>query len=159
MTDDTPITDRVLGDEQLPDDEPTLTERLREERSRPRRDRLHDRLAPGDATEWHPAEDARLHRFITLREAGFRRGVDICRDSETWTQVSRAADIGVFGRLVWWSGEFGDPDVVDATSISLNRRSDWELLKEMAGWDPETDGVLLEDAELVLERLEVLDGD
>lgn len=165
MTDDKPVTDRLEKIENQSDlppgrREPTVTEKLQQDLNRPRRVRLHDRLKPPDTIAWSPEDDPKLHRFIILREAGLKHDVDICRDNVTWSTVSSRADIGVFGRLVWTTGQFGDPHA-DLESdhlelVSLNRVSDWELLKDMAECDPEPDSDLVKSAEDTLRSLELI---
>lgn len=165
MNDDKSITERLNEIEHQSDlppgrREPTMTEKLEQSLDRPRREQIRELLEPADTVAWSPADDPKLHSFIVLREAGLKHGVDICRDYDTWSKVSFRAEIGTFGYQLWTAGEYGAPhadfDTDHPELISLNRVSDWELLKDMAGCDPDPDSDLVRNAEEILRSLELI---
>lgn len=120
---------------------PTVTEKMDMRRELPRKDRLIERLRPGESVGWDPAEDDALLRFIAVREAGFELGFDICKDYETWERVSNNIDIATYGYMAQLSGvEFGSEKIPDDV-VTLNQERDWELLKKVTAFDRDTANV------------------
>lgn len=115
-----------------------ITERLEEYEDLPRDDRVKKKVAPHDHLgKWNPAEDEELHRFIALREAGFRIHVDITEAHGVWFELTDRVDCRSLG-YKQHSGPgnyFAGPDHEFERIVSLHRTKDWERLKDLAEFD------------------------
>ena len=124
----------------LPDgrESDSLLEQMDEYDDLPRDDRILDKVSPEDYIgEWDPKVDDELHRFIALREAGFRVEIDITEDHGVWFELTERVECRSLGyqQHLGPGTYFDGPDHEFEQIVSLHRTKDWERLKELSDFD------------------------
>lgn len=152
MSDDFDLTDppgseewsEIADDLDIGDDLPEgrepkgALERIQEHESLPRDERILTKVSPRDHLgDWDPTEDDQLHRFIAVREAGFEHDIDVTDNHQVWLELTDRIDCRQLGyKMHLGPGNFFQgPDHDFEEIVSLHRTSDWERLKELAGFD------------------------